>query len=282
MINKKNKATLIGIVALTVISGGMFAYQNIYMPKQQQANTETVYLANQDIQAYTTIDPSMFDEVKISKSANMNMYVDDISSVKGQKLKGGLLKGEPLNKVRLTKDDVSKDEIITPIEADFQSKLSDGDFVNVYVLLSSKTEDSSVKNLLKGKKASVITSNDGKSQTLNLSLSEKELSDYFVAKSKGTIIVAKVNNLDIKDLSTEDTEKLSKAEDFDATSPEVQNAVKESEDSKELAISYYVVKEGDTLESLSIKFKTTEEKIAQLNNGKTEFEVNEQIAVPAI
>ena len=282
MINKKNKATLIGIVALTVISGGMFAYQNIYMPKQQQANTETVYLANQDIQAYTTIDPSMFDEVKISKSANMNMYVDDISSVKGQKLKGGLLKGEPLNKVRLTKDDVSKDEIITPIEADFQSKLSDGDFVNVYVLLSSKTEDSSVKNLLKGKKANVITSNDGKSQTLNLSLSEKELSDYFVAKSKGTIIVAKVNSLDIKDLSTEDTEKLSKAEDFDATSPEVQNAVKESEDSKELAISYYVVKEGDTLESLSIKFKTTEEKIAQLNNGKTEFEVNEQIAVPAI
>lgn len=282
MTNKKNKVVLAGVIALSIISGSMFLYQNIYMPKQQKSNLETVYLANKDIQAYSTIDESMFDTVSIPKTANMDIYVNDISKIQGQKIKGGILKGEPLDKIRLTKDDSDKNKIQTPIQANYMSELEDGDFVNVYVLLENKNDESnsSVQKVLSEKKISIKKSQDG--IVINSLLSEEELKNYFIAQSKGNIIVSKINNLDISNLSSEDTEKLSNAKQFDKNSKEVKNAIKKTEDGKEMAISYYTVKNGDTLDSLSIKFKTKKDIISQLNNGKTDFDINEQIAVPAI
>lgn len=301
MNSKKYKSTIAIIATLTALSGGMFAYNNIYLPKLQASQTETEYVAKEDIKAYTELKPEMFESIQVPKGAVLNGYIKDINTIKGFKLKGNLLKGEALSSVRLTKEDLDKQGgLIVTLSSDATNDVKGGDYVNVYVLLTDKaTKQNSVKLLFENKKVTdtevglkkEISTVTQEKKSLTISFTENELKDYYVAKETGKIIVAKVGDLDTKvsskdgEIQTKESENSSGSEvgKFDANSSEVKNAQKvQTKDGKSMSVVLYEVKEGDTLASLSLKFKTTEDIVKELNDGKETFKAGDRITVPAI
>jgi LysM repeat protein len=277
------------IVGLMVLSGGLFAYENVYVAKQEQANKVTIYVANQDIQAHTAIKADMFQPLEIDNTSVLQGYVLDLNSVVGKELKGGLLIGEPLTQQRLDdKSSNEKGELTLKISPDSVGDIKANDNVRVYVqLINEDSGEITVKELFTNKKVlkdnegegSLLTGNQQEpSKDFNVIANENEVKDYYVAKQSGSIIVVKINELDTEKITTD----AKTADKFDAKSDEVKNASKDDKSGDEgQAISTYTVKEGDTLESLSLKFKTKKDTISALNGGKEEFEAGEMIQVPA-
>lgn len=290
MNNKKYKTTMGTIVGLMVLSGGLFAYENFYVAKQQEANKVTIYVAKEDIQAHTAITADMFMPLQIDNTSVLKGYVIDVNSVVGKELKGGLLQGEPLTQQRLESKGTSKQGDLTlKITPDSVGDVKANDNVKIYVELTDKdTGEVSVKQLFANKKVlkdaqtstSILSANkDDKNNGFNITVTGKEATDYFVAKDSGKILVVKINELDTNKISSHATKSKDK---FDANSEEVKNASKQSgSESEGQAIQTYTVKKGDTLESLSLKFKTKKETISALNNNKETFESGEMIQVPA-
>lgn len=287
MNNKKYKTTMGAIAGLMVLSGGMFAYENVYVAKQEKANKVTIFVAKQDIQAHTAVKPDMFMPIQIDNTSVLQGYVLDVNSVSGKTLKGGILQGEPLTQQRLTdKDKVNSGELMLKITPDSVGDVGANDNVRVYVqLINEESGEVTVKELFEhkkiiGKEATEQSLLGGggeeKSTGFNVIATEKEVKDYFVAKQSGTILVVKINEVDTDKISSQGVEK------FDADSEEVKKATKDSGNNGEgQAIQTYTVKANDTLESLSLKFKTKKETISALNNGKDSFEAGEMIQVPA-
>jgi LysM repeat protein len=292
--DKKYKATMSVIAGLMVLSGGLFVYENVYLVKQKEANQATIFVAKKDIQAHTSIDASMFEPVKIPKDYVLPSYVVNINSVVGKELKGGLLKGEPLTVQRLEdKGSYKEGNLLLEIVPDFAGNIQPNDNVKVYVRLTNQdTGESTVKELFKQKKvlpteketnALLNTGNNNvdndKERSFAVKATEKEVKDYYVAKKSGEIIVVKIGDLDTQKITSSQKGEVGK---FDANSEEVKNASRPDEtDDEGQAVMTYTVKEGDTLDSLSLKFKTKKETIMALNNGKTVFEEGEVIQVPA-
>lgn len=287
MNKKKYKTTMGAIAGLMVLSGGMFAYENVYVAKQEQANKVTIFVAKQDIQAHTAVKPDMFMPIQIDNTSVLRGYVLDVNSVAGKTLKGGILQGEPLTQQRLAEKDKTKiGELMLKITPDSVGDVVANDNVRVYVqLVDEDTGEVTVKELFENKK---IIGQEATEQSLlgggsqektadfNVIATEAEVKDYFIAKQSGVILVVKINEVDTDKISSEGVDK------FDADSDEVKNATKENNDKGEgQAIQTYTVKENDTLESLSLKFKTKKDTISALNNGKETFEVGEMIQVPA-
>jgi LysM repeat protein len=274
------------IAGLMLLSGGMFAYENVYVAKKEKANKVTIYIAKQDIQAHTAVKADMFVPIPIDNTSVLRGYVLDVNSVVGKELKGGLLQGEPLTQQRLDEKNASKvGNMMLKIEPDSVGDIKANDNVKVYVQLENEdTGEVTVKELFDNKKvigqkeseSALLTGNQEKNNFLNIIASEAELKDYYVAKQTGLILVAKINEVDTGEISSGDVEK------FDAKSEDVKNATKGASDKSEgQAVSTYTVKDGDTLESLSLKFKTKKDTISALNNGKEEFDAGEMIQVPA-
>lgn len=299
MINKKYRSTIAIIGLLATLSGGMFCYQNIYMPKHIESQTGTIYVAKEDIKAYTELKSDMFIPEKINESSILSGYITDISNIDGFKLKGNLLKGEAINEVRLTKDDLSEQGgLETVIQPDNQIEVSTGDYLNIYVLLTDKiTKESSVKLLFTNKK--VISDDSGiknnisnatnieSSKAVSVNFTEEQLKDYYLAKEKGKILIAKVGDLDEKassnDIELSNTDENTKIDKFDSQSMETSNAKRViAKDGKSISVMYYEVQDGETLDTLSIKFKTTTDNLIELNNGKNEFSTGDKITVPAV
>lgn len=287
MNNKKYKTTMGTIAGLMVLSGGMFAYENVYVAKQKEANKVSIFVAKEDIQAHTLVKPDMFMSIPIDNTSVLNGYVLDLKSISGKTLKGGILKGEPLTKQRLAqKDKTSNGELMLQITPDSIGDVGANDNVRIYVqLVNEESGEVTVKELFENKK---IVGKETTEQSLlgggghddstafNIIATEKEVKDYFVAKQTGTILVVKINELDTDEISSTGVEK------FDANSEEVKKATKDSGNNSEgQAIKTYTVEEKDTLASLSLKFKTKKETISALNNGKDSFDVGEMIQVPA-
>lgn len=291
MNNKKYKTTMGTIGVLMLISGGMFAYENVYKVKQAEENKVTIYVAKEDVQAHTKVTADMFKPLDIDNTSVLGGYVLDLNSVVGKELKGGLLKGEPLTAQRLQDaGDLNNGELVLKILPDSVGDVLPNDNVKVYVQLqNSDTGEITIKELFANKKvigqqlaesALLATNQEKATDSFNIYATEAEVKDYYVAKQSGSIIVVKINDLDTENISTDKGGK--KTDKFDADSEDVKNSTKENDAGNEgQAIVTYTVKSGDTLEGLALKFKTKKETISSLNNGKTEFNEGEMIQVPA-
>lgn len=274
------------IITLMALSGGLFAYENVYKVHQAEKNKTVIYVAKEDIQAHTVITEGMFEPVEIDNSSVLSSYVTNLKSVVGKELKGGLLKGEPLSQQRLTDKNTENREIVLKIEPDMTGDISTNDNVRIYVQLENRdTGEIKIEKLFDFKKviddgrvltADVKSNNDKDSKSFNVYASSEEVQNYYLAKAKGSIIVVKLNELDTEPIASNE-----KVENFDANSEVVKKATKSNEASEGQAVITYTVKEGDTLDSLSLKFKTKPETIKALNDGKTEFKAGEMIQVPA-
>lgn len=277
------------IVSLMVLSGGLFAYENVYVAKQKEANKALIYVANQDIQAHTAITADMFQPVSIDNTSVLQGYVLDLNSVNGKELKGGLLQGEPLTQQRLAKKGTYKEgELTLKVVPDSVGDIKGNDNVKVYVqLVDEDTGEVSVKELFEDKKVMEEQKAEGTllSQekqdapvSFNIVATAKEVKDYYVAKQSGQILVVKINDLDTGKISSDSKG----ADKFDSDSAEVKNASKQDDSANQgQAVVTYTVRKGDTLESLSLKFKTKKETISALNDGREEFNAGEMIQVPA-
>lgn len=286
MNNKKYKTTMGAIAGLMVLSGGMFAYENVYVAKQAEANKVNIFVAKQDIQAHTVVKPDMFMSIPIDNTSVLQGYVLDLNSVTGKTLKGGILQGEPLTKQRLAdKDNTNFGQFMLQIAPDLIGDVVANDNVRIYVqLISEESGEVVVKELFENKKVigqesgeqSLLGGGQNKDTSFNVIATEKEVKDYFIAKQTGSILVVKLNGVDTDKITSEDVGK------FDADSEEVKTATKDrGQNAEGQAIQTYTIKESDSLESLSMKFKTKKETISALNNGKDTFEVGEMIQVPA-
>lgn len=290
MNNKKYKTTMGTIVGLLVIAGGLFGYENIIKVKHEEANKVTIYVAKKDIQAHTKVTADMFKPLEIDNTSVLAGYVIDLNSVIGKELKGGLLQGEPLIAQRLQDAGTTNNGgLVLKVRPDSVGDILPNDNVKIYVQLqNSDTGEITIKELFANKKvigqemaesALLSTNQEQATDSFNIYATEDEVKDYYVAKKSGTIIAVKINELDTTKIVSDKSMKNNK---FNANSEEVKNSTKETDAGNEgQAIMTYTVNEGDTLDSLALKFKTKIDTITALNSGKTEFEVGEMIQVPA-
>lgn len=297
MENKRDR-TLVGVIAgLTILSGGMFGYQNFYLNKKVEKEATTVYVAKSDISARTQITTDMFQQIQINKLGLLDGYVTDINEYVGKELKGGLLKGEPLSAVRVASDEFDANcNLLIKLEPDFAGEINPGENIKIYVILTDKhSGEASVRLLLDNKK--VYTNEATKQNTgivqsnstdttykpdLLVRVTEEELKNYYDAKSLGKIIVSKITNIDLmvdgKEVGINSDEK-----NYDPDSKEAKNSYKPTDNKdNSIAVMKYMVKKGDTISTISVKFKTSEDVITKLNNNKAEFNEGEEIVVPAI
>lgn len=272
---KSKNIYLSGMIGTLVIGGGLFTYQNIYLAKQNPE--QIIYVANENIPAQSEIKEEMLKAVSIPADGVLPTYVTDKKEIVGKRLIGGLLKDEPLSKSRLTAEENLENQLELKIDYDNEIPLSTGDYINIYVILESNGGEVSVQKLFERKLVTVssTTKGDGTTTFNSLKVTEKEALDYYNAREIGKLVVVKDTSLDGKDDIT--TQK------FDSNSDEVKNAVKPSTENSSEGISIVTKKfeEGDTLDSLAVKYKTDVNTIKKLNNDKTDFNVGDDINLPA-
>ena len=276
MNNKKINKIIFTMVGLTAFSGALFAYDNFYLSKQN--TNEVIYVAKQDIPAKTVLKEDMFQAISVPSNGVLSVYVTNLNEITGKQLKGGLLKDEPLSKNRLTTEKDLEHNLEIKIEADESSiSVKNNEYVNLYVILSING-DVQIRKVFDSKQIKVETTGEGETATtyLTMKANEEEVNKYLDAKERGKILVVKNNDLDgNKDVT-----------DYDPNSEEAQNATKPTEDEEKtetpsVSVITKTFEEGDTLEDLSVKYKTSVENIKKLNNNKQEFNVGDEIILPA-
>lgn len=305
MDNKRYKTSIIMIAGLTVVAGGLFGYQNFYYNKVQLKQLTTIYVAKSDLQAKTKVSKDMLEAVSIPATGVLESYVtsDTIDKVIDKELKGGLLKGEPLTNVRVNAENSDLNaNLVLKLEPDYMGQIQANDNVKVYVMLTDKNSgDVTMKDLFSNKKIlpgdtssqqSIVNVNAGqssdKSTQLLIKVSDAELQAYYKAKATGKVVVSKISDLDTQDVSSKGSVKDSASKDtasnkYDAKSDEAKSSYRPTDGSdNSIAMETYVVQPGDTMDTLSKKFKTTPDVISKLNDNSTVFKSGDKIVVPAI
>lgn len=278
MKRKKINKILVSMILLSSLSVGLFVYQNFYLNKNNE--NVIVYVAKDNITTNSTLTSDMFKPINIPKSGVLESYVTNINEVIGKQLRGGLLKEEPLTKTRLTTFKEEKYNLEMKIEADVLVPIKNNDYINIYVVLKDSQGKVELRKVFDTKQVFVegagIQSAESSDTIYKVKATEEELTNFYDARERGKIIIAKNTSLD----GSEDiTDKK-----YDPNSDEAKNSIKtDGENSPEEGISIVEkkIEEGDTLETLAVKYKTTEDDIKKLNNGKTEFKVGDSIVLPA-
>lgn len=277
MNNKKINKIIYTMVGLTAFSGALFAYDNFYLSSQNE--TQLIYVAKQDIPAKTVLKADMFESVKVPTAGVLPTYITNINDVVGKKLKGGLLKDEPLSKNRLTTEEDLEHNLEIRIDVDPTSiSVATNDYINLYVVLNVNG-DVQIKKVFDSKQVKVESSSseEGSSSFISIKANEEEVSKYLDANERGKILIVKNHDLDADEDIT----------DYDPNSEDAQNATPPTEEEQEegatptVSVVEKTFEEGDTLDELAIRYKTSVENIKKLNNNKEEFNVGDIIILPA-
>ena len=279
MNNKRINKIVYTMLGLTVVSGVMFGYQTFVLNAKNEQGV--IYVAKKYIPPKTNITKDMFEAVSMPKGGVLSSYVTNLNEINGKELKGGLLQNEPLTKQRLsTSKDLTYNLEIKLIPDKSSINVGNNDYVNVYVVLKGDNNKIDVQKIFDSKQVIVENSNDKKSANGDdagevsyiIKVNEDEALKYYDAVERGKIIFVKNDKLDAN---------LTSAKDYEPNSQTAQNSKKEEPASKDNALVTKKVEKGDTLESLALQYKTTTQKIVELNNGKTSFNENDEIILPA-
>lgn len=301
--DSKRYKTSIGIISgLTVLSVGLFGYQNFYYGKKQAENKTLIYVAKADIQAKTKISEDMFKQIEVSKNSTLDTYVTDITDYVGKELKGGLLTGEPLTNVRVANEGSDLESNLSlELQPDYMGEVKADDNVRVYVMLVDRnTGNVEIKVLFENKKikqplasqsssslVNVAPSQSDDTQKMMIMVTDAQLQDYYKAKETGKIIVSKIGDLDLGKIVSDGSVKNEGTENsidkYDSTSSEAENSYRATDNKdNSLAVMKYVVEDGDTVDTICQKFKTTKDVISKLNNDSVDFKAGDTVVVPAI
>lgn len=289
---KKKMSTQGKILAgLGVATVAMFSYQNIYVPNVVLEKESLVYVARDDIPAYTEVDPSMFQAVPVAERSVVSGSVTDIQSVDGKQLKGSLKAGEMLFDTRLTTDAIPEGDLLTEVKIQSTLPLKDNDNIRLFVKSTDAGNQLVVEELFNSKKVYTKNTIFGIAETgttteaasgmqFYLKLDQEEVLKYEEAISTGEIVAVKL-------LGDEEVGEAAQAvAPTDGTAVEKETKlvsdkqpVKNSESRGSVE---YTVEAGDTLASIADKFVTTENEINDMNEGIGSVNEGDIILVPAI
>lgn len=273
------------LAGLTVLSLGLFGYQNIYVPNFVLEKEAIVYVAKDDIPAYTEVDHTMFSGVSISERSVVPGSVTDLNAVTGKQLSGTLKKGELLSSARLTEEGIPQGELLTEVKIESNLPLKDNDNVRIYVKYQDEGNLFTVEELFGSKKVytqntvfGVVEETAGQTQSdgmkFYLKLDQKEVLKYEEAISTGQIIAVKILEDETIDApksasgETEETKLISDKKPVDTE--DTRGAVQ------------YTVKNGEKLSDIADKFVTSESTIRDMNEGLKTIKTGDKILVPAI
>lgn len=303
--NKKIKKLSYLIGGLTALSTGMFVYSNFLESKIKNSETATIYVANQDINALSSVNAGDFDTVTIPKSGLLPDYVTNINQVQGLELKGGLLKGEPLslNRVNSSHNDLGLNMLLKVVPNYTPSDIKVGDNVRVYALYTDKASGQSDMIDLFGVKK-VVSANgsdksndaiDKKINDINTSSNEgnkgylvkcnsEEFKKYYKYQQYSKIIISK--DIELNPSSSENNNHHNDVSQVEKKKTELENRDRDREiehekENNDIPLIRYTVAQDDTIDSICSKFKTTPEKLQKLNNNKLDIKVGNSIIVPA-
>lgn len=274
------------LTGLLVLTGGLFSYQNIYVPNFELEQEAVVYVARDTIPAYTEVDASMFQGVTVSAHSVLPGSVTNIQSVSGKQIVGTLQKGELLSNARLTEDENPEGSLLTEVKIESNLPLKDND--NVRLIKKYKGEGGKfiVEELFASKKVytkntvfGVVENTAGQPQdgmSFYLQLDQDEVFKYEEAISTGQIIAVKI--LDEVDDSVESS--VSKENEAGTTKLVSDIEPIQTEDSR--ATVQYVVKDGEDLADIADKFVTTESSLREMNDGISKVKAGDKIFVPAM
>lgn len=283
--NKAQKNNIYLIVGLLVLAIGLFAYQNFFMPAQLQAKRAVIYVAGTHLADETVIDTSKSDQFKaiqVSEDSVVPGSVTNLESVNGKVIEGGLLEGELLSTSRLADPTDDKGDLYVKIEPDFPVDIRDGENIAVFVNgQNEESGESQVVELFSKKQvhASSRVTNiiEGESsQGYYLRMNDKELVDYYLAKGKGAIIVAK-----IVPMAGDIAEELGATGTLDDLAPKTEEKIEES--SKETVVEQdgrYEVGEGETFETIAHDLEISVSALKDENPQLNELRAGDKITIP--
>lgn len=202
----KNTKTLIGLAGgMFVVSVGMFAYQNVYVPNNQESELTSIYVAKQDISSGQEISESDFERVEVSKDYVIPSYAQSLPTEEGLAIRGGLLQGDVLTNNRIVDKESETGTFKLSIKGD---NIKAGDSVNVYErIYNNRTEEFAFNEIISNKKViaenvrgsnsevSLSVNNSKEEVPLYILVEEDELERYHASESRGEIVIIK------KDLS---------------------------------------------------------------------------------
>lgn len=295
MDNKKREKNLtITLLGLAAASIGMFAYSNLYVPNVQDDDKAKVYIAAENIPAHVKLEKEMFKSIQVSKNSVINGSVTNLNQVVGKQLDGKLEKGELLFSSRIaTKEEEQNDgNLISELLTTTSLPLANNDSIRVYVQYGEKDKNFKVEELFHEKKvvsrekvsdntvtdkvsdaantSFVSTQEDGSDKSIFIRLTDEEALKYQEAENTGSIFVVKIVDPE-NDKSTNNGSLVS----------ERKANKSDKENDADSALARYSVVKGDDIKTIAKKFMTTPEKIADLNNQKTAFNIGDIIYVPA-
>ena len=286
MDNKKRQRNLnLILILLATASMGMFAYSNIYFPNFAEENKVTVYVATQEIPAHVDLEEGMFQAVKVSENSYIPGSITNLSEVLGKQLNGKLEKGELLFHSRIAEESENDGPLVAELAIPTSIPLKHNDTIRVYVqyvqngkvvvdklfdakkvIAREKINGSSVGEKFENATNQVLAAN-GDSAVVYVRLTDEEVIEYQKAINTGTLYAVKIDG-------EEDEGSIVEGSQIS------EYQVKEKQDKNGNTIALYEVKEGDTIQSIAQRFTTTEERIMELNNGKTNFKPGDKIQVP--
>lgn len=291
--NRQQKNNIYWIVGFLILSIGLFAYQNFLMPAQQMARQAVIYVATQDLSDDTIIkaeEGGQFQALEVAEDSVIPGSVTDLKAVDGQSIEGGLLKGELLTTNRLVEDERERGNLFVKVEPDYPVDIRDGENVHVFVQGNFGTGNVEVKSLFQQKKvysSSRVTNllEGESSQGYYLRMSEEELKDYYLSKSRGAIILAKISptakdvtksmvltNKPLEDLVEKTVDAIEETEDAEEEIEEV--------DEPDMPAVRYEAQEGDTYETVAHALELSVEELKAANPAIDTLRTGDFITLP--
>lgn len=283
--NKQQKYNIYVIVGFLLISIGLFAYQNFLMPAQQQARQSVIYVASRDLSDETIINAQeggQFQALQVSEDSVVPGSVTNLETVNGKAIEGGLLEGELLTTNRLIEDVKENGNLFVKVEPDYPVDIRDGENVQVFVQGDFGEGKTEVKSLYQQKKvyssSRVTNLLDGESsQGYYLRMSEEELKDYYLSKSRGAIILAKISPT-AKDVTKSMVLTNKPLEDL--VEKPVEEPIETDEDESAGSSVHYEAQEGDSFESVAHQLELSVQELKDLNPTTDELSAGDFIVLP--
>lgn len=213
----KEKIILGILTIMFLITAGMFYYQNVYMKQNALKNQVPVFVAIKDIPEGAKFTSENIGMMRIDKKNVLPSYITDFSKIEGKIAKTSILKDEIITKGRVSSNEDNSKTFSVLVKPDEQAVLHKGDLVNVYVELI-RTDEKNRNKLyyetysiakrkivedVRYKKSASGKVVEGVVDSIQLSLSEEQMLNYYLAKNmkevKAKIVVVPFKNLLDKD-----------------------------------------------------------------------------------
>lgn len=274
MDNKRYKNFMRLIIALLVISLGLFVFQNFGLKLIEEKQMTQYYVATKDIPVFTKLDPSLFKAVQTETSSVAPGAVTNLNEVSNSYAKQQIFKDDLLTQSKVTtKNDEDGYVYTMEITADYSGPLEFGEYVDIYTL----SKDNVPALLFSHKKlysapTKQLDSADGngtQEQTTDkryVKVTKQEMLDYYSKLKTYSFIV-----LPIEAAYTDQNVANAGTVSPNSTTPENDLDKKET--------FTWEVKKGESFESIAKDWNMKEEDLKALNPDITELKEGTKIKI---